>query len=306
MWNDSDANSNTTLIYKLLSGLVQSASVGLAGILIKDGLLPSAAQNNFVAAILLTFGIGWMAFQKYGHQLLEQQHAQLQNKVAAQTFPNTSAHLFFFPVALAAFLMFASNAKALDLLKAPAPSLPVCSVNYCNGWLVSAALSGVGSNIDVIGQGIQNSVFAGGEIPQIGGGYIRWDGKFLVRASAYLGWQANTNGAVAGRPFDANGFFAAEYVDLGGQLSQLVGGVSNSPVIPSALQNNVMAEFVRLGSVQRTWGTSGVTGAGVMLNVGPNDFVDLVYTLIGQPNGSNGNSNVKQENLITFSWNHVF
>lgn len=283
----------SSLIYKYATGVVQMAAVSFATVLIKDGLLPSNGENQFVGAVLMVFGIGWAAWQKYGHHMMEQAF------LTARKPTNIKS-------AIAAFFLLACGghyAHAQIVSKAP-PATPLCTLTQCVGIEFGASISGVGSNADIIGQGLSNSVFAGGEIPSLQAGYLDWNGSMLLRAELSGGYQASTNinaGPVTG---NENGWFASEFVDLGGTLSGLLG--SATPItIPNALANSLMAEYVRIGSVQRAFATGWATGAGALFLIGPADLLDLNYTYVNYGAATNGALNTGSENLITLGWKHL-
>ena len=63
---------------------------------------------------------------------------------------------------------------------------------------MGGGLSGAGSNADIIGSGINGSVFAGGITPTLDAGYQYVNGNWLFGAEFDLGYTVNTNAAVNG------------------------------------------------------------------------------------------------------------
>src|SRR5579862_9291627 len=65
--------------------------------------------------------------------------------------------------------------------QAAAP-IPTCTITQCSGWYLGGHVEGLGSNADILGSGIQSSIFAGGA--GLGGhaGYQLWNGNFFAAA----------------------------------------------------------------------------------------------------------------------------
>src|SRR5947209_20038042 len=63
--------------------------------------------------------------------------------------------------------------------KAPA-YVPTCTVANCTGFYIGGHVEGEGSNADIVGSGINGSIFAGGAGLGLHGGYQLWNGNFFV------------------------------------------------------------------------------------------------------------------------------
>src|ERR1700729_1488012 len=90
-------------------------------------------------------------------------------------------------------LLAATSAFAADLpkplVKAPVKPAPVvCSLTQCNVWFLGAGMFGAGSNIDIIGQGISNSVFANGGMVLADAGAQAWYNGIFLGAENMVGW----------------------------------------------------------------------------------------------------------------------
>jgi len=200
-------------------------------------------------------------------------------------------HRKFLTAAIAAAVFLSVQARAADVgspAKAPAATVPPCTVGTastplsCSGFYVGAGLAGEGSNADIIGNGINGSVFAGGMTPFVDGGYQYAQGNWMFGAELDLGYTMGSKAAVGGTGLSANGFKMTEFFKVGGNLAGLLG--SQTPAtVPPLLASAVLAPYAGIGATQ-WWllasspaiGT--VSGAGFEFDIGPRMFGDLRYT----------------------------
>jgi opacity protein-like surface antigen len=95
----------------------------------------------------------------------------------------------------AALAMTALSAQAADLkIKAPAYVAPTCTATDCSGWYAGVNLQGLGSNLDILGSGINNSVFAAGGVLGVTAGYQFWNGQFFFAPEINGGINVNPGG----------------------------------------------------------------------------------------------------------------
>jgi opacity protein-like surface antigen len=151
----------------------------------------------------------------------------------------------------------------------------------CSGFYVGGGLSGEGSNADIIGSGINGSVFAGGMTPTFDAGYQYAKGNWFFGAELDVGYALGANTSIGATNSNLNGFRTTEFFKVGGNLSGLLG--TQTPItIPASLQNAVIAPYVGVGPAQ--WWlangevTAATSGAGVMFDIGPKWIGDLRYT----------------------------
>lgn len=198
-------------------------------------------------------------------------------------------------ILILAVALFASPAFAADL-PVKAPTLPLftgtpCTVATattplsCSGFYFGAGIAGEGSNADIVGNGINGSVFAGGMTPTLDFGYQYAKGNWVFAAEFDAGYAigsgvsaANALGSVAG---NTNGIRLAEIIKLGGNLSGLLG--TQAPItIPPQLAAAVLAPYVGTGAAQwqlvNAWANGTVGAAGILFDIGPQWFGDLRYT----------------------------
>lgn len=180
-----------------------------------------------------------------------------------------------------------SAASAADIaMKAPVYSNP-CVVSTastplsCSGFYVGGGLSGQGSNADIIGSGINGSVFAGGMVPSAAFGYQYVQGNWLFGAEFDLGYAVNSNLNVNALGTNMNGIRTTEFFKVGGNLAGLLG--TQAPItIPPQLANSVLGIYAGVGPTQwqlpGAWASGTSSGAGVLFDIGPRWFGDLRYT----------------------------
>lgn len=100
-------------------------------------------------------------------------------------------------LALLASTALASAANLGLPVKAPVFATPLCNATSCSGWYAGVSLQGIGSNLDILGSGINNSVFAAGGVIGGTGGFQFYNGTFF--AAGELNGGVNVNpGGVAG------------------------------------------------------------------------------------------------------------
>ena len=105
---------------------------------------------------------------------------------------------------LLGLLAATSAASAADMrLPVKAPPLrataPVaCSLTQCNVWFIGAGLYGAGSNIDILGQGLSNSVFANGGLVMADVGGQMWFNGMFLGAENMAGWAFGSPSTING------------------------------------------------------------------------------------------------------------
>lgn len=211
-------------------------------------------------------------------------------------------------------------ARAADLpIKAPSwvPVSSGCTQLQCSGWYGGFNIMGVGSNMDILGSGINGSVFAGGGSIGLQGGYQFWNGDFFFAAEAFGDYTVNGNPVIAGTGSQPRYVFG-QLAKFGGKLSALF-GASTTPgtttptqgttpiAIPSSLSAALISPYVQFGAVERPWGSGWATGAGAEFVIASGWNLDLSYLYVKY---ANPNLNLVQseasENLIKLSLNRKF
>jgi len=229
---------------------------------------------------------------------------------------------FFSRAFFAAAVLAASalSASAADIpVKAPSwvPSSSGCTQLQCSGWYAGFNIMGVGSNMDILGSGINGSVFAGGGSIGVQGGYQFWNGDFFFAAEAFGDYTVNGNPVIAGGGSQPRYVFG-QIAKFGGKLSALFGAPTTpggttptqgtAPIaIPSTLSAALISPYVQFGAVERPWGSGWATGAGAEFVIASGWNLDLSYLYVkyANPNLSLVQSEAS-ENLIKLSLNRKF
>lgn len=205
--------------------------------------------------------------------------------------------------------LLGSSALAADLpTKAPKVAFAdPCTVATattplsCSGWYIGGGLAGEGSNANIIGNGIDGSVFAGGMTPTIDAGYLYAKGNWLFGAELDVGYSVGTAAAVNGVGNSFNGFRMTEDFKVGGNLSGLLG--TQTPItIPASLANAVIGPYIHVGTTQwqlpGSWANGVVSGAGVLFDIGPRLFGDLRYTYTNFSAARAGGLTINDDNSV--------
>lgn len=168
--------------------------------------------------------------------------------------------------------------KASSLVRAP------CAAGSCSGWYAGFGILGDGSNADVIGNGINGSVFSTGGALKVQGGYQLWNGSWFAAIEGSAGYEFTTNSS-AGTVANAGGsrFIGTELVKLGYNFfpstQSAVVSPSQSP-IPLSVPANLLASstpYMVFGGMQRRGISEWVSGAGVQTIIAAGWSSDVKY-----------------------------
>src|SRR5882672_1096874 len=154
----------------------------------------------------------------------------------------------------------------------PAPYVSVCTVTNCTGWYIGGHVEGEGSNADIIGSGINGSIFAGGAGLGAHAGYQLWNGNFFaageiggtydVGGSSFVGSVGNI------KPWSVE-YLAKFGVGLNGLFNSGAATPSQGPVaIFQNLSASMISPYGLVGGRTRNFGTGLVSGAGVEYTLG--------------------------------------
>lgn len=218
-------------------------------------------------------------------------------------------------LATVAALALSSAAHAADLaVKAPASSLygSACTPTSCNGVYVGGGLGGIGTNLDVIGNGLNGSAFAGGMLPTLKVGYLYAQNNWLFGAEVTGAYQTNSASTLAnGVSGSESGLLFTEGFKFGGNFNALFGTTATSPIsIPPTLANAVISLYFQGGAAQHQitggFASGAYSGVGVLFDVGAHSFVDVDYKNIQYGATSSGAAQFNSENVITASYNYKF
>lgn len=210
---------------------------------------------------------------------------------------------------IAALTLLATPALAADLAVKAQPILGLntaCTPTSCTGLYVGANLGGSGTNADILGSGINNSIFAGGGI--VGGtvGYQYSQNNWFLAAEASVNYEFQTQASINGVSGNANGFLGYEIVKLGGNVAALFNSTAAPVAIPPTLSNAVISPYILFGGVERSFANGWASGAGVTFDVGPHSFIDVKYMHVSYGPSSNAAFGLSEENLIFAGLNYKF
>jgi hypothetical protein len=146
-----------------------------------------------------------------------------------------------------------ASAYAADLPKPllKAPVAPVaCNLTQCNVWFIGAGIFGAGSNIDIIGQGISNSVFANGGLVMADVGGQMWYNNMFLGAENMAGWAFGSPSSINGASTTMQGGLDVFWMEAGGSLGTLFGSGAQPVQINSALASDLISLYVGTGPAQ--------------------------------------------------------
>lgn len=214
---------------------------------------------------------------------------------------------------IASLAAFVSPAIAADIVipvKAVAPLPAPCSPGSCSGWYAGFGLVGSGTSADIIGSGIDGSVFAAGGALKVQGGYQFWSGSLFaaIEASVGYGFSSPVGGNVplANPGNFGNNLMGFEIVKLGYNFfpsqQQGVTVPSQSPVQLIVPANLLAAStpYLAFGGYQHNGRNVWVSGAGVQTVVAKGWTLDPKYLYAPEENG------FKAESLVLLELNKHF
>lgn len=190
---------------------------------------------------------------------------------------------------LFAFLFVApSQVTAADLAKAKASvsakaSLNDCTVTDCSGFFAGVNIAGIGTSVDVLGSGVNQSLFGGGGLIGAEAEYQLWNGKYFASFGGLADLDMNVNGTSVSK----NKFLGAVLVKAGVGL----GGVFAPPAAASTggiftqLQSALLTPYGTVGAVP--FGHQGwISGAGMAFTLSPTFLLTFDYLHIAYKAGT--------------------
>lgn len=253
---------------------VVSILVGIGGVL--AFVLPERALRDGAAVILLALAIGFALFG-----------ALATPAVAADAPPATAP-------ALAP--LHRIKPQPIQFL-VPA----VCTAASCPSFYTGGILIGLGGNANLIGGGLNNSIFQGGGMIGLDAGYRYWNGSWYFGGEVAGLLQSQSGASVVN--FAPGGFVGIVGVKLGGNaaafFNQGTTTATQAPIsIPAQLQSSLMAPYIEFADVIRSNGSEFASGAGAEFVVGGGWTFDAAYLYAPPIN------NMAALNLIKFGFNY--
>ena len=194
-----------------------------------------------------------------------------------------------------ALSLLASPALAADLaLKAvPLPASQPCAAGACSGWYAGFGILGDGTNVDIIGNGINGSVFAAGGAITVHGGYQLWNGSWFAAIEGGVGYEF-TRAAASNLPIVNNGgskFVGTELVKLGynffpsSQSAVVTPSQSPIPLVSPANFFAATTPYLVFGGMQRRGKSLWANGAGAETVIAAGWTSSLQYLYAPSQNG---------------------
>ncbi len=186
------------------------------------------------------------------------------------------------------------SAVAADLpVKNAAPS-KTWTTTSATGCYLGVNVMGVGSNLDIIGSGINGSVFAGGALLGGTAGCQLWNNNLFAAVEADVDYDTNSNFALAGQAR----WYAGEYVKLGMGIPNSFFNANAPITIPGQLEQYLISPYALVGSAERPWGTGFASGAGAAFAIGGPYELDVRYMHINYHASINPTTGLNSEDLV--------
>jgi opacity protein-like surface antigen len=193
---------------------------------------------------------------------------------------------------------------------APVSTFVPCATAQCTGFYVGGTVGGIGSNADILGSGINGSIFAGGAELGLHVGYQIWNGSFF--AAAEVGGDIDVGGTtVIGSVANVKPYSATYVAKLGYGLNNLFGSgppATTQPTIFQTLASSLISPYFEVGGKTRNFGTGFVSGAGVEYVIGPhwNAYAEYQHINYNQTVVGAAPVSIGTENIVKAGVNYKF
>lgn len=190
-------------------------------------------------------------------------------------------------LALACAAALCSPAFAADVpfpVKSPL-KVTNCAPGACSGWYVGFGILGDGSNVDIVANGVNGSVFSTGGVLKVQGGYQFWNGSWFAALDASVGYEYTTsvsaNAPVVGSA--GSRVVGTELVKLGYNFFPSTASAITPPAqspVPMTVPANLLASstpYFTFGGMQRRGRNEWVSGVGVQTVIAAGWSTDLKY-----------------------------
>jgi opacity protein-like surface antigen len=203
------------------------------------------------------------------------------------------------------------NAQAATPVKAAPVACSPTTPMSCSGFYLGGNIAGSGSNLDVLQEGIGNSLLSGGGAFGADAGYRFWNGTYYFGAEVFGDFSELSLGPGLGYKasylFGEVAKFGMGFPGLFGQAGAGSTTPSQSPTpitVPAGLASALLSPYVQVGAVERPWGVGWAVGAGADFVLAARWNLDLSYLNV-QYNNAAINPNVSQqsENIFKVSLN---
>lgn len=143
----------------------------------------------------------------------------------------------------------AADLKAPLLTKAPPLSLPAtaCTTNQCNVWFVGLGVYGAAANANIIGGGLNNSIFANGEMVAGSFGAQFWTNGIFLGAEDMIGYSFGPGAQVGPTTDSITGPMNILWLEAGGSLGDFFGSGATPVAINNALLSDLISPYFGTG-----------------------------------------------------------
>jgi opacity protein-like surface antigen len=205
-------------------------------------------------------------------------------------------------IALTTFTPLAASAVDVAPLPGKAPRAVVCDITRCSGFYLYGGLGGAGSNVDILGSGIQGSVFANGMEMIGGGGYQLWNGQFFAALEVGGGYLVPASQAVSpGSRFQGEQLFKGGY-GLQNFFNSGSPAPSQGPVaIIQTIQSALVSPYFIVGARERSFGSGFVSGAGAQYTLGNGWTAAAEYLHVNYHGAVDNGAVVNTDNSVRFT-----
>lgn len=193
---------------------------------------------------------------------------------------------------------------------APLDSTP-CTTTSCSGFYLGLHVEGEGSNADIIGSGINGSIFNNGAGLGVHAGYQFWNGSFFVAGEVGGSYYTGSNSFLASIAGINPNWSVDTVVKLGYGLNGLFNGPpapSSGPVTPiQALNGAMLSPFFTVGERFRDRLNGFVAGGGICYTLGgPNEACAEYRHVTYDKTTAAGIINIGSEQSVMAEFNHKF
>jgi hypothetical protein len=207
--------------------------------------------------------------------------------------------------------LLASPAWAADLpIKAAALPTVACTITMCSGFYFGGHVEGSGDNADILGSGINGSVFANGAGLGAHAGYQLWNGNFFgafeIGGTYYTGTVPNLD------PTFRDDRWAVDYLFKGGLglqnfFNSAPAGSQGPANIIQSLNAALISPYFIVGGRTRSFGSGLAAGGGAQYTLGGgwNAFAEYMHVNYNEKVGVLQTS-IGSENVVRAGINRMF
>jgi hypothetical protein len=130
---------------------------------------------------------------------------------------------------------------------AVASTPPLCTTNQCSVIFAGPTIMGMGSNVDIIGQGISNSIFADGGMAGVSVGGQYWYQGIFLGLENMAGYAFGAPASVNGTGVNLTGGLDVLWFEAGGSLGDLFGSGATPVSINNALASDLISLYFGTG-----------------------------------------------------------